>query len=56
MLGAEAMRQGVDFLEPLLLISSDSTGGYTIVIATVEGDIHDIGKNLVAMMMKNYRL
>ena len=54
MLGAEAMRQGVDFLEPLLLNSSDSTGGYTIVIATVEGDIHDIGKNLVAMMMKNY--
>ena len=26
----------------------------TVVIATVEGDIHDIGKNLVAMMMKNY--
>lgn len=54
MLGAEAMRKGVDFLEPLLLNNSDSTGGYTIVIATVEGDIHDIGKNLVAMMMKNY--
>ncbi len=28
--------------------------GWTVVIATVEGDIHDIGKNLVAMMMKNY--
>lgn len=28
--------------------------GETIVIATVEGDIHDIGKNLVALMLKNY--
>ena len=26
----------------------------TVVIATVEGDIHDIGKNLVALMLKNY--
>lgn len=53
MLSAEAMRTGVDYLEPLLLDSVESAG-YTVVIATVEGDIHDIGKNLVAMMMKNY--
>ena len=53
MLSTEAMRTGVDYLEPLLLDSVESAG-YTVVIATVEGDIHDIGKNLVAMMMKNY--
>ncbi len=53
MMSAEAMRKGVDLLEPLLSESVDSMG-YTVVIATVEGDIHDIGKNLVAMMMKNY--
>ena len=35
--------------------SGDETGPkVTIVIATVEGDIHDIGKNLVALMLKNY--
>ena len=34
----------------------DNTGKEmpTVVIATVEGDIHDIGKNLVALMLKNY--
>lgn len=53
MLSAETMRRGVDLLEPLLETSVESNG-YTVVIATVEGDIHDIGKNLVAMMMKNY--
>ena len=53
MLSAETMRRGVDYLEPLLQTDAESNG-YTVVIATVEGDIHDIGKNLVAMMMKNY--
>lgn len=53
MMSAEAMRKGVDLLEPLLSENVESAG-YTVVIATVEGDIHDIGKNLVAMMMKNY--
>ena len=53
MMSAEAMRKGVDLLEPLLSEKVESDG-YTVVIATVEGDIHDIGKNLVAMMMKNY--
>ena len=53
MLSAEAMRRGVDHLEPMLLKTVENVG-CTVVIATVEGDIHDIGKNLVAMMMKNY--
>ena len=51
---AETMKIGVDYLEPQLI--SNSTGGdkTTIVIATVEGDVHDIGKNLVTLMLKNY--
>lgn len=51
---AETMKTAIEFLEPLL--ERDSGGGaqITVVIATVEGDIHDIGKNLVALMLKNY--
>ncbi|MCF0229533.1 MAG: homocysteine S-methyltransferase family protein [Parasporobacterium sp.] len=52
--GAETMRIGIDYLEPMLSAASDRENKATIVIATVEGDIHDIGKNLVAMMLKNY--
>ena len=53
--GAETMKLAIDYLEPLL--SKKNTEGLnqgTIVIATVKGDIHDIGKNLVALMLKNY--
>ena len=53
MISAETMRKGVGILEPLLQKDAQSVG-CTVVIATVEGDIHDIRKNLVAMMMKNY--
>lgn len=51
---AETMKTAIDYLEPML--QSEQTGKKlgTIVIATVEGDIHDIGKNLVALMLKNY--
>ncbi len=51
---AEAMKLSIEVLEPLL--ASDAAEGEkaVVVIATVEGDIHDIGKNLVAMMLKNY--
>lgn len=51
---AEAMKASIEYLEPLLM--EDNTGKEmpTVVIATVEGDIHDIGKNLVALMLKNY--
>lgn len=54
MLSADAMRRGVDILEPELLKKNAGVQGPSIVIATVKGDVHDIGKNLVAMMMKNY--
>lgn len=51
---AEAMKNSIELLEPLL--QTGSTGGEmpVVVIATVEGDIHDIGKNLVALMLKNH--
>ena len=53
--GAEAMKLSIGFLEPLLAEGSDDSQKLpTIVIATVHGDIHDIGKNLVALMLKNY--
>lgn len=51
---AEAMKNSIAVLEPYL--AADRTGEQlpTIVIATVKGDIHDIGKNLVALMLKNH--
>lgn len=51
---AEAMKNSIEVLEPLLKQDSDSQNMPVIVIATVEGDIHDIGKNLVALMLRNY--
>lgn len=52
--GGEAMGRAVEAIEPFM--ESDEAGEDerpSIVIATVMGDIHDIGKNLVAMMLKN---
>lgn len=51
---AETMKIAIDYLEPYLQSGQDNDNLPTIVIATVEGDIHDIGKNLVALMLKNY--
>ncbi|MBO6015389.1 MAG: cobalamin-dependent protein, partial [Lachnospiraceae bacterium] len=51
---AEAMKNSIEFLEPLLMKEQTGEDMPTVVIATVEGDIHDIGKNLVALMLKNY--
>ena len=51
---AETMKEAIQYLEPLLQEGNDEKKLGTIVIATVQGDIHDIGKNLVAMMLKNY--
>ncbi len=52
--GAEAMKMAVEYIEPMLLENSDAQPRATIILATVEGDIHDIGKNLVVLMLKNY--
>lgn len=51
---AETMKKAIEYLEPLLQNNEDVKEKATVVIATVEGDIHDIGKNLVALMLKNY--
>ena len=51
---AEAMKNAIWVLEPLLLKERNGDDMPVVVIATVEGDIHDIGKNLVVLMLKNY--
>lgn len=48
LLSAHAMQKGLDLLRPLLPYKKSDTRG-RIIIGTVEGDVHDIGKNLVAM-------
>ncbi len=48
---ARAMKAGMEVLRPLLAAGTGEKKG-TIVIATVKGDLHDIGKNLVAMMLE----
>lgn len=52
--GAEAMKLSIEVLEPLMLNEQSGQDMPVVIIATVEGDIHDIGKNLVALMLKNY--
>jgi 5-methyltetrahydrofolate--homocysteine methyltransferase len=51
LVSARAMNAGMELLEPLLAKSGAKPRGI-FVIGTVKGDLHDIGKNLVAMMMK----
>jgi len=51
LLAANAMKGGMSILKPLLAETGAKPVG-TMVIGTVKGDIHDIGKNLVAMMME----
>jgi 5-methyltetrahydrofolate--homocysteine methyltransferase len=49
---AEAMKAAVAYLEPHME-KADSAGKGTIVLATVKGDVHDIGKNLVDIILSN---
>lgn len=51
LIAARAMKECMSVLEPLLA-DAGITPKYTAVIGTVQGDLHDIGKNLVAMMLK----
>lgn len=55
---AEAMREAMAVLQPALLQAGHDTARATAVIGTVQGDIHDIGKSLVATMLlaNNYRV
>ena len=50
---ANTMKMAIEYVEPMLE-RNDAEQKATIVVATVEGDIHDIGKNLVVLMLKNY--
>jgi 5-methyltetrahydrofolate--homocysteine methyltransferase len=51
LISARAMHAGMDILRPLLSESDMASSG-KIVIGTVQGDMHDIGKNLVGMMLE----
>jgi len=51
LIAARAMQAGLDILDPLLQQSGHEPIG-KVAIGTVKGDLHDIGKNLVAMMLK----
>lgn len=52
LMAAQMMSQAVETLKPLLGEESSAAGG-RVVIGTVKGDLHDIGKNLVAMMLES---
>ena len=51
LIAARAMTAGIEILKPLLIDEAFESKG-TVVIGTVKGDLHDIGKNLVKMMME----
>jgi len=51
LIAARAMKEAMALLEPLLALAGIKPK-HTVVIGTVQGDLHDIGKNLVAMMLK----
>jgi 5-methyltetrahydrofolate--homocysteine methyltransferase len=51
LIAARAMNAGIDLLKPLFIAGEMPTQG-KVVIGTVKGDLHDIGKNLVGIMLK----
>ncbi len=50
---AEVMKKSVDMIKPYMEVDDSSEGRGTMVIATVAGDVHDIGKNLVDIILSN---
>ena len=54
LLAAKVMNMGVEVIQPLLAAGESTTLG--TVVGTVKGDLHDIGKNLVALMMRSANL
>ncbi len=54
MASAEAMKAALGRLEPLIRREADEAGIEVIILATVKGDIHDIGKNIIALMLRNH--
>ncbi len=53
MMAAETMKKAFTIVKPLLSQQAGQSQG-TIIMATVEGDIHDIGKNIVCVLLENY--
>ena len=51
LMAAQVMKAGLKLLKPLLTAGEAASEG-TVIIGTVKGDLHDIGKNLVAMMLE----
>lgn len=51
LLSARAMKVALDILKPMMSVAQENKLG-TVVIGTVKGDLHDIGKNLVASMLE----
>jgi len=51
LMSAQAMQTAIDILKPHLAGSSEASPSQTVVIGTVKGDMHDIGKNLVRIML-----
>ncbi|MDD2555771.1 MAG: corrinoid protein [Syntrophaceticus sp.] len=52
MVAAKAMKQGVELVSPLIAAGDMPTSG-TVLLGTVKGDLHDIGKNLVGIMLES---
>jgi 5-methyltetrahydrofolate--homocysteine methyltransferase len=53
MAAAETMKKALSYLDPYLKKAAATDKG-KVLLATVKGDIHDIGKNIVALLLKNY--
>ena len=55
LMSAEAARSAFEVIKNFMLSSrGETTARYPVVIATVHGDIHDIGKNIVKLLLENY--
>jgi corrinoid protein of di/trimethylamine methyltransferase len=52
MLAADAMKAAIDVLRPVLLQKGEQASKGKIVIATIQGDLHDLGKNIVTIMLE----
>jgi methylmalonyl-CoA mutase cobalamin-binding domain/chain len=52
MFSGELMKNAIEKIEPLLINNQEEESGEKIIIGTVKGDIHDIGKNIVITMLK----
>lgn len=50
-MAGEVIKKGITVLEPLL-VKKENTYRNTVIVATVQGDLHEIGKNLVSVMLK----